>query len=180
LSTQEDDQILKLIANPQSEEKGFKMLMIKYQEPVYYHIRRMVHIHEDANDLVQNTFIKVYKNIGKFEQKAKLYTWIYTIATNESLTFLKRRGKKRTNPIEDEQVGQLKAHSTVNGEEVMQKLNRAIELLPEKQKMVFNMRYYDEMTYDQMSEVLGTSTGGLKASYHHAVKKIESYIKDHD
>lgn len=173
----EDEEILGLLADPKTEEKGFKMLMLKYQESIYFHIKRMVHIHEDANDLLQNTFIKVYKNIHKFEQKAKLYTWIYTIATNETKTFLKKRTKKRTNSLDDEYVMEQEAKQEVDGDEIIMKLNSAIETLPEKQKQVFNMRYYDEMTYDQISAMLGTSVGGLKASYHHAVKKIEAHIK---
>lgn len=180
MTNSEDDQILKLLADPQNEEKGFKMLMLKYQEPVYFHIRRMVQIHEDADDVLQNTFVKVYKNIHKFEQKSKLYTWIYKIATNESISFLNKRNKKRTKPIDGEDVQQLHAQRDVDGQVVLQKLKAAIDQLPEKQKLVFNMRYYDEMTYDQISEVLGTTVGGLKASYHHAVKKIESYIKEQD
>lgn len=176
MGNEEDDHILRLLADSQNAEKGFKMLMHKYQKPIYYHIKGMVQMHEDANDLMQNTFIKVYKNISKFEQKSKLYTWIFTIATNETRTFLKNKAKKRTIALENEKVMEQRARQEVDGDQVIKKLNSAVEQLPEKQKQVFNMRYYNEMTYAQMSEILGTSIGALKASYHHAVKKIESHI----
>lgn len=175
---EDDDHILNLLADSQSAEKGFKMLMHKYQKPIYRHIMRMVQIHEDANDILQNTFIKVFKNIGKFEQKSKLLTWIYTIATNETRTFLKNRTKKRTSHLETEHLKNQSTNHEIDGEEIMIKLQGAMEQLPKKQKLVFSMRYFDEMSYAQMSDILGTSVGGLKASYHHAVKKIESYIKE--
>lgn len=177
----EDAEILELVADPKHEERGFKHLMLKYQEPLYWHIRRMVKNHEDADDVLQNTFIKVYKSIKGFESKSKIYTWLYKIATNETLTFLNKRNKKRTESLEGtESVNYINATDSVDGDKLILKLNHAISLLPEKQKLVFNMRYYEEMTYDQISEVLGTSVGGLKASYHHAVKKIESFIKEGD
>lgn len=175
----EDDEILKLIADPKQQEKGFKLLMMKYQESLYWHINRMVNSHEDCNDVLQNTFIKVYKNISGFESKSKLYTWLYKIATNETITFLNKRKRKRTESIEETvSIGAMTANDSVDGDQLILRLNQAVSLLPKKQKLVFNMRYYDEMTYDQISEILGTSVGGLKASYHHAVKKIESFIKE--
>lgn len=175
----EDDEILTLIADPKQLDRGFKYLMVKYQEPLYWHIRRMVKSHEDTDDVLQNTFIKVYKNIKRFESKSKLFTWLYKIATNESITFLNKRKKKRTESIDEQSsLNNMATSDSVDGDELMLKLNRAISILPTKQKLVFNMRYYDEMTYDQISAVLGTSVGGLKASYHHAVKKIESFIKE--
>jgi len=174
----EDDEILKQIADPKQEEKGFKLLMLKYQESLYWHINRMVNNHDDCNDVLQNTFIKVYKNINGFESKSKLYTWLYKIATNETITFLNKRKRKRTESIEEtESVGAMTANDSVDGDQLILRLNQAVSLLPKKQKLVFNMRYYDEMTYDQISEILGTSVGGLKASYHHAVKKIEKFLK---
>jgi len=140
----------------------------------------MVTLHDDADDVVQNTFIKVYKNIDKFNRDSKIYTWIFRIATNESITFLKRKKRKRTESI-DEKEGSieysLRSDPFFDGNAAELVLQKAILSLPEKQKAVFNLRYYDEMNYKDMSEVLGTSVGALKASYHHAVKKIESYIK---
>lgn len=175
----EDAEILILIEDPEQEEKGFKHLMTKYQEPLYWHIRRIVKNHQDADDVLQNAFIKVYKNIKSFESKAKIYTWLYRIATNEALTFLKKKNRKRTEPIEEiETVKQMSAIDSVDGDQLVEKLNQAISQLPEKQKLVFNMRYFDEMPYTSISKVLGTSVGGLKASYHHAVKKIESFFRE--
>ncbi len=173
----EDDEILELIADPSDQERGFKLMMVKYQKPLYWHIRRMVKEHEDANDVLQNTFIKVYKNIERFESKSKLYTWLYKIATNESITFLNKKKRIKTESLETaELVKESKAVDSQDGDLIIKKLNSAIDKLPEKQRMVFSMRYFDEMTYNQISEMLGTSVGGLKASYHHAVKKIETLI----
>lgn len=181
LKFSEDDEILSLLADPKQEEQGFKLLMAKYQEPLYWHIRRMVDVHEDADDLLQNTFIKVFRYIKKFENKSKLYTWLYKIATNETITFLNKQKKNRTTSIEsNDRIHHLKANESVDGEKVIEKLKMAIETLPEKQKLIFNMRYYDELTYDQISEILGTSVGGLKASYHHAAKKIETFFRNKD
>lgn len=140
----------------------------------------MVTLHDDANDVVQNTFIKVYRNIDKFNKDSKLYTWIYRIATNESITFLKNRKKKQTEAIEGDEYSlenKLSSDPFFDGNAAELVLQNAILLLPEKQKAVFNLRYYDEMNYKDMSDLLGTSVGGLKASYHHAVKKIENFIK---
>jgi RNA polymerase sigma-70 factor (ECF subfamily) len=140
----------------------------------------MVTLHDDANDVVQNTFIKVYRNIDKFNRDSKLYTWIYRIATNESITFLKNRKKKQTEAIDGDEYSlenKLSSDPFFDGNAAELVLQNAILLLPEKQKAVFNLRYYDEMNYKDMSDLLGTSVGGLKASYHHAVKKIENFIK---
>lgn len=181
MKTSDDEEILSLLNDPKQEERGFKLLMAKYQQPLYWHIRRMVDIHEDADDLLQNTFIKIFRNIKKFESKSKLYTWMYKIATNETITFLNKQKKKRTTPIEsDDGIKHLKADDNVDGDLIIENLKMAIETLPNKQKLIFNMRYYDELTYDQISEILGTSVGGLKASYHHAAKKIESFLRDKD
>ena len=175
-----DDQILALCHEEAKIEQGFKLLMLKYQERLYWHVRRMVFEHEDANDVIQNTFIKVYRSIHKFEGKSKLYTWLYRIATNESITFLNKRNRKSTASLDNEDYNlenQLKADEYFDGDEIQRKLQDAINQLPEKQKAVFNLRYFEEMKYDDMSEILGTSVGALKASYHHAVKKIEVYLK---
>jgi len=154
-------------------EQGFRLLMVTYQERLYAHIRRMVNEHEDANDVLQNTFIKVFRSIERFQGNSQLYTWLYRIATNETITFLNKKKKKSTTSIDNEELNianRLSADSYFDGESAQRSLKRALESLPEKQKLVFNMRYYDEMPYQVISEVLETSVGALKASYHHAVK----------
>ncbi len=174
-----DEQILSLLAEPQTFERGFRLLMQQYQERIYWHIRRLVIEHEDANDVVQNCFVKVYRSIDRFQQKSALYTWIYRIATNEAITFLNKKKRKRTSSIDDEEsllASQLQADPFFDGDEVQVKLQAALQKLPDKQRAVFNLRYYEEMTYKDMSEVLSTSVGALKASYHHAVKKIEFHL----
>jgi RNA polymerase sigma factor (sigma-70 family) len=173
-----DEQLFELIQL--DKEGGFRSLMHQYQEQTYWHIRRMVTTHEDADDVVQNTFIKVFKNLDKFKGNSKLYTWIYRIATNESLTFLKSRKKRHSESIDETEnaiENSLVADDYFDGNNAQVILQRAIIALPEKQKAVFNLRYYEEMPYSDMSEVLETSVGALKASYHHAVRKIEEFIK---
>ncbi|MEM9544771.1 MAG: RNA polymerase sigma factor [Bacteroidota bacterium] len=174
-----DEQLLELIRL--NKESGFRSLMKQFQEQTYWHIRRMVTTHEDADDVVQNTFIKVFRNLDKFKGNSKLYTWIYRIATNESLTFLKNRKRRQSESIDDTEntiEHNLKADAYFDGNNVQMILQKAIIALPDKQKAVFNLRYYEEMPYSEMAEVLDTSVGALKASYHHAVKKIEEYIKN--
>lgn len=161
-------------------EQGFRLLMEKYQERLYWHIRRMVREHEDANDVIQDCFIKVYRNIHLFEGKSQLYTWLYRIATNEALTFLKKEQRQSAVSIgngEGGLAGQLHADAYFDGDEAQRRLQRALEELPEKQRLVFNMRYFDELSYKDISSILDTSVGALKASYHHAVKKIEAFFK---
>jgi len=174
-----DEQILFLFS--QSEvDKGFTVLVEAYKEKLYWHIRRMVVFHEDADDVLQNTFIKIYKNILNFKGHAKLYTWLYRIATNESITYLRKKKKQFTSSIESEDnflVEKLKADQYFDGDNAMLHLELAMNTLPAKQKAVFQLRYYEEMPYKQMEEILDTSVGALKASYHHAVKKIEAYLK---
>lgn len=163
-----------------NKNAGFRILMQQYQEQIYWHIRRIVTLHEDADDVVQNTFIKVYKNIEGFKSQSKLYTWIYRIATNESITYLNKRNRKRTESIDDGGVSlenRLKADDYFDGDEAQLILLQAIIKLPAKQKAVFNMRYFEEKSYKDMSDIMETSVGALKASYHHAVKKIEESIK---
>ena len=173
-----DEEILTQIQDRALREHGYRLLLVKYQERLYWHIRRLVIDHEDANDVVQNCFIKVFRSIHRFEGKAKLYTWLYRIATNESITFLKKKTKKQTASLDDEaQLGaMLRADAHFDGDVIQLRLQKALNKLPEKQKIVFNLRYFEEMSYAQMSEILETSTGALKASYHHAVKKIERYF----
>ncbi len=153
--------------------------MRKYQQKVYYHIRRMVIDHDDANDLVQTTFIKAWKGLENFREDSQVFTWLYRIATNECLTHLNNKKKRFFLPIGDvehELTIKLDSEPSLKANQLEMKLQKAILSLPEKQRTVFNLRYYDEMKYEQMSEVLGTSVGALKASYHHAVQKIEKYI----
>lgn len=172
-----------MLQGGQDVEKGFKLLMLKYQERVYWQIRRLVLEHEDANDVIQNTFIKVFRGIQKFKGNSQLYTWIYRIATNEAITFLNKKQKKTTESIDNDEyqlANRLKADVYFDGDEAQIRLQQALVGLPEKQRMVFNMRYFEEMSYQDISETLGTSVGALKASYHHAVKKIELHIKGVD
>lgn len=174
-----DDRILNLLKSKHTSERGFRLLMEKYSERVYWHVRRMVSVHEDANDVVQNCFIKVFRSIHRFEGKSSLYTWLYRIATNESITFLNKRKKRQMGALDDvdnQVYHQLRADSYFDGNEAEVLLHTAIATLPEKQKAVFMLRYFEEMSYKEMSEVMETSVGGLKASFHHAVKKIEAKL----
>ncbi len=176
-----DEHILSLLNQQVTYERGFRLLMQTYQQPLYQHIRRFVVDHDDAHDVIQNTFIKIFKHIERFEGKSKLYTWLYRIATNEAITFLNARNRKETETLDNPDTAylanSLQADVFFDGDALQIKLQQALATLPDKQRLVFNMRYYDEMPYEDMSEVLGTSTGALKASYHHAVKKIEAFIK---
>lgn len=173
-----------------AREKAFTLLVEKYQQRVYYHIRRMVKVHDDTDDVMQNTFMKVWRGLENFRNEAQLFTWIYRIATNETITFLNSRNRKTTVSFDgtdnDDEEGYapsnyIKGEShQVDADDIQARLQRAIDSLPEKQKMVFNLRYYDEMPYEQMSEVLDTSVGALKASYHHAAQKIEKILLGED
>jgi RNA polymerase sigma-70 factor, ECF subfamily len=176
----EDQEILTLLRTEQGAEKGFRMLMLKYQERLYWHIRRMVTEHDDANDVIQNTFIKVYRSINSFEGKSQLYTWLYRIATNEAITFLNKKKRKKTTTLDDDsnRINMLQSDPYFDDQKALLLLQKALEELPEKQRIVFNMRYYDEMSYKDMEEILDTSVGALKASFHHALKKIQTYIKE--
>lgn len=176
-----DEDIILGLQKVDLQNEAFQQLMTKYQERLYAHIRRMVHEHYDADDVLQNTFIKVYRGIGNFKGESGLYTWLYRIATNECLTFLKKKKKRNSMSIHNENTHvaqQLKADTWFDGNEAQRLLKAAIATLPHKQQLVFNMRYYDEMTYKNISDVLGTSVGALKASYHHAAKKIEGFIRN--
>lgn len=178
LMQKEDSEILSMIQKEGQFELGFQALVDAYKEPLYWHIRRMVLIHEDADDVLQNVFIKVYKHIKNFREEAKLYTWLYRIASNESISFLRKR--KRTQEVTGNVIVTLQQDPYFTGDQIQIALKEAIEKLPTKQKQVFIMRYYDEIPYKEMAEVLESSVGSLKASYHHAVKKIENYITNID
>ncbi|WP_232829253.1 RNA polymerase sigma factor [Aureibaculum luteum] len=167
------------LKNPSTQEKAFRELMSLYKERLYWHIRKIVISHDDADDVLQNTFIKVYKNIDKFNAESKIYSWMYRIATNESITFINKRAKMRqvdVNELQSEMIQNLESDVYFDGDEIQLKLQKAVATLPQKQQLVFNMKYFDNMKYQDISDVLETSVGALKASYHHAVKKIEKYI----
>lgn len=181
-----DKELLELFHSGK-REKAFTVLVETYQQRVYYHIRRMLQSHDDTHDVMQNTFIKVWNGLDNFRADSQLFTWVYRIATNETITFINSRNRKATirfdvTEKEEEESSYspsnyIKGDShPVDGEAIQQRLQLAIESLPEKQKLVFNLRYYDEMPYEQMSEILGTSEGALKASYHHAAQKIEKFL----
>ena len=172
-----DDYISELLKSDLN--KGFVLIVEKYSQKLYWHIRRLVILHEDADDALQNTFINVWKSIGNFRSESSLYTWLYTIATNEALTLINKRNRNASVPLDD--LGDYFAYSQegstwFDGDSAQMKLQNAILKLPEKQRIVFNLKYYDAMTYQEMSKVLNTSEGALKASYHHAVKKIENLL----
>ncbi len=175
-----DDHILVAsFKNEQLREAAFTNLVRKYHERLYWHIRRMVVVHEDANDILQNVFIKVWRGLADFREEANLYTWLYRIATNETLTWIEQQKKHKSMSLSGEEnifAERLTAHKDFSPNKIEWKLQKAILSLPEKQRIVFNLRYYDEMPYDQMAELLETSAGALKASYHHAVKKVEAML----
>ena len=177
-----DGQIMQMFGVTDTREKAFEAILSKYQERLYWHIRRLVIDHDDANDVLQNCLIRAWKGLNGFRQDAQLYTWLYRIATNESLSFLEQKKKKfavSLDEVPEWMTEQLRAEEGFDGNKMEWKLQIAIQQLPDKQKLVFNLRYFDEMPYEEMSRILGTSVGALKASYHHAVKKVErSMLED--
>jgi RNA polymerase sigma-70 factor (ECF subfamily) len=175
----EDKELLEKLRNPETRNYGFNLLVRTYQQRVYWHIRKMVIDHDDADDLTQEVFIKIHKSIGNFREDSQLYTWIYRISTNECLSFLQRKKRRFLLPIGDvakELSGKLDHGPHISGDEIQRKLQKALLRLPDKQRLVFNMKYFDDMSYEDISEITGTSVGALKASYHHAVKKIEEFL----
>lgn len=179
----EDAEILRKFQEEKTRNEAFNLLLKKYQQKLYWHIRRMVIDHDDADDIVQDTFVKIWKNLPGFRNDAQLYTWMYRIATNECITFLNKKKQKNNIPLDDvayELADTLADSTYFNGDKAQLKLQQAILTLPEKQRLVFNMKYFDDMKYEEMSEVLGTSVGALKASFHLAVKKIESFLLSRD
>ncbi len=179
----EDQQIIAEFAIEHTREKAFNDLLKKYQQKIYWHIRRILINHDDADDVAQDVFIKVWKNLSGFRNDAQLYTWLYRIATNESITFLNRKKLKNNISIDDsdmELAANLTASSYFDGDKAQLKLQKALLTLPEKQRLVFNMKYFDDLKYEEMSEIVGTSVGALKASYHIAVKKIEELLLKED
>ncbi|MBL4587694.1 MAG: RNA polymerase sigma factor [Flavobacteriales bacterium] len=176
-----DRKLLQEFKDSQSRNFAFSKLVNRYQERLYWHIRRIVIDHDDADDVLQNTFIKAFKNLDRFREDSQLFTWLYRIATNESLTFLKKKKKHIFVSLDDVShslESTLETDPQLSGDAIQLKLQKAILTLPTKQRLVFNMKYFEEMKYHEIAEVTGTSIGALKASYHHAVKKIEAYVKN--
>ena len=179
----DDLDIISDLKQKNKKDLAFHILVKKYQERLYWHIRKIVVTHEDADDVLQDTFIKVWRNIDNFREESSLYTWLYRIATNESISFINSNKRKKYVPMSDADDYMLKNIASdpyFEGDELQMKLQEAVFKLPEKQRIVFNMKYFDEMKYEDMSQILDTSVGALKASYFHAVKKIEEYFKDTD
>jgi RNA polymerase sigma-70 factor (ECF subfamily) len=175
----DDKEIIEGIKTPGNEETAFNMLVMKYQERLYWHIRKIVIDHDDTDDVLQNTLIKTWRSLSSFRADSSLFTWLYRIATNEALSFLKQKKRRAFAPWEDVEQKlseQLESDPWFNGDEIQLKLQQAILKLPEKQRIVFNMKYFDQVKYEEMAVILDTSVGALKASYHHAVKKIESML----
>jgi RNA polymerase sigma factor (sigma-70 family) len=179
----EDEEILSKFRDEKTRNEAFNLLLKKYQQKIYWHVRRMVIDHDDADDIVQDVFIKIWKNLPGFRNDAQLYTWMYRIATNECITFLNKKKAKNNVSLDDvdfELADTLSGSDQFSGDQIQRKLQEAILTLPDKQRLVFNMKYFDDMKYEEMSDVLGTSVGALKASYHLAVKKIEAFITNTD
>lgn len=175
----EDSLILEQFKSDDTKHSAFRALVDKYKERVYWHARKIVIDHEDADDVTQETFIKVYRALKDFREASQLFTWIYRIATNESLNQLKKKQKRQATSMDEvyeELENSIDSDHLISGEEIQLKLQKALLQLPEKQRLVFNMKYFDDLKYDEISEITGTSVGGLKASYHLAVKKIETYL----
>lgn len=175
-----EETLVERLKASESQAQAFEVLVNTYKQRLYWHIRRIVLNHDDADDILQNTFIKVFKNIDGFKGDSKLYSWMYRIATNEALTFLKSKSKKlaiSNGELQERMINNLQSDVYFEGDEIQLKLQKAIATLPDRQKLVFNMKYFEDLKYERISEILDTSVGGLKASYHLAVKKIEEYLK---
>ncbi|MDR0660491.1 MAG: RNA polymerase sigma factor [Prevotellaceae bacterium] len=176
-----DKELVGMFRNGGNPSYAFNLIVRKYQERVYWHIRKMVMCHDDTDDLVQDVFVKAWKGLENFREDSRLFTWLYRIATNETLAFLKKRQKKQALPLSDVEnylSNTLESDEYFNGDAIQLKLQKALLTLPEKQRLVFNMRYFDELKYEEISKILGTSVGALKASYHYAVQKVEKYLEE--
>lgn len=176
-----EETLVDQLKSADTQAKAFEVLIDTYKERLYWHIRRIVLDHDDTDDVLQNTFIKVFRNIEGFKGDSKLYSWMYRIATNESLSFLKIKSRKLgvdNEELHQRLVNNLQADVYFEGDEIQHKLQQAIAILPEKQKLVFNMKYFQELKYEEISEILDTSVGGLKASYHLAIKKLENFLRE--
>ena len=178
-----DQQLILELKQEKTKQVAFRSLVSTYKERLYWHIRKIVISHDDTDDVLQNTFIKVWRNIDNFREESGLFTWLYRIATNESLTFLNQKKKKTfvgNEESNDYILENLQTDPYIDGDEIQFRLQKAIAQLPDKQRLVFNMRYFDDIKYQDMEKILDTSEGALKASYHHAVKKIEEYFKSEE
>lgn len=178
---QDEKDFIQELLNPKTQNIAFQKLLRDYQRPLYNHIRNIVLNHDDADDVLQNTFVKVFQHLKDFKGESKLFSWMYRIATNEAITFINKKAKRNGTTSEAMQtkiIDNLKADTYFDGNEIQIKLQKAVALLPQKQQLVFKMKYYEELKYEELSEILGTSVGALKASYHHAVKKIEDFVKN--
>ncbi len=176
---QDEKNFVRELLDPKTQNVAFQKLLRDYQKPLYHHIRNIVLNHDDADDVLQNTFIKVFQHLKNFKGESKLFSWMYRIATNEAITFINQKAKKNgitSEALQSKIVDNLKADEYFDGSDIQIKLQKAIAILPEKQQLVFKMKYFEEIKYEDMSEILGTSVGALKASYHHAVKKIEEFM----
>lgn len=183
INIKDDDLLNERLRESSTAREAFGEVVRKYQQPLYWVIRRMVVDHNDASDILQNTFLKAWNNLENFRGQARLTTWLYKIAINESLTFLERERKRRGLSLDDQEaslVSTIAASPDFDGDELARKLNEAVATLPEKQRLIFSMKYFDDMKYEDMSNILGTTVGALKASYHLATKKIEQYFEDND
>jgi RNA polymerase sigma factor (sigma-70 family) len=176
---QEEQEFIKELLDPKTQNEAFQKLLVTYQKPLYYHIRNIVLNHDDSDDVLQNTFIKIFQNLKNFKGDSKLFSWMYRIATNESLTFIKQKAQKNkisTEELNSRIIENLPSDIYFDGNQIQIKLQKAISLLPPKQQLVFKMKYFEELKYEEIAVILDTSVGALKASYHHAVKKIEAYV----
>jgi len=175
-----EDKFVNRLQDSATSQEAFRELISEYKERLYWHIRNIVKSHDDTDDILQNTFLKIFRNIDQFKGESKLYSWMYRIATNESLTFLNKKSRRLQITSEDLQnqiIDSLESDVYFEGDEIQLKLQKAVASLPAKQQQVFNMKYFQELKYREMSEILDTSEGALKASYHIASKKIEEYLK---
>jgi len=176
---QEEKEFIQELLDPKTQNEAFQKLLHTYQRPLYHHIRNIVLNHDDTDDVLQNTFIKIFQNLKNFKGESKLFSWMYRIATNESLTFIKQKARKlkvSTEELNTKSIDNLVSDVYFEGDEIQLKLQKAISLLPTKQQLVFKMKYFEELKYEEIAAILDTSVGALKASYHHAVKKIEAYV----
>jgi RNA polymerase sigma-70 factor (ECF subfamily) len=179
----EDQQILESLKNPSTRDIAFRQLISKYKERLYWHIRKIVLNHDDADDVLQNSMIKIWNGLDTFRAESSLFTWLYRIATNEAITFLNQRNRRMIpglSDVNDYLVENIESDTYFDGDEWQLLLQKAIAVLPDKQRIVFNMKYFDEIKYEDMAVILETSVGALKASYFHAVRKVEEYVKAHE
>jgi RNA polymerase sigma-70 factor, ECF subfamily len=179
---QDEKVFIDQLLHPKTQHEAFRKLLQLYQKPLYNHIRNIVLNHDDTDDVLQNTFIKIFQNLENFKGESKLFSWMYRIATNEALTFLQQKAKKQgisSEEVQKNALSKLESDVFFDGNEIQLKLQKAIATLPEKQQLVFKMKYFEELKYEEISEIVGTSVGALKASYHLAVKKIEDFLKKH-